>query len=53
MANTYTIAMRDAFEAFTPVQGIPRDMTLEQAQVLSQKARDNGFDCVAFNVESE
>lgn len=51
--NTYTIAKRDYIaECFRPVEGIPRNMTYRQAQQLAAKARNNGLDVVAFNMES-
>lgn len=51
--KTYTLALRPFPEAsFQPVEGIPRNMTLAQAQTLADKARSNGFDVVAFNMES-
>jgi len=51
--NTYTIAIRNAFPhgpAYTPADGIPRNLTLIQAEQLAKRARFNGVDCVAFNM---
>lgn len=54
MQKTYTLAQRTRIEeAFLPVPGIPQNMTLEQARKGAEIARANGFDVVAFNVESE
>ena len=56
MNNTYTIAIRSNSEfgpAFVPVQGIPRNMTKQQAETLAKQAREMGRDVVAFNVSVE
>ena len=53
--KTYTIAIRSAFPhgpAYIPADGIPRTLTLIQAEKLAKRARFNGVDCVAFNMES-
>lgn len=52
--NTYTLAQRDAVaDIFRPIDGIPKNMTLKQAQELATTARGNGFDVVAFNTGKE
>jgi len=53
--NTYTIAIRNVMPhgpAYSPAAGIPRTLTLIQAEKLAKQARFNGVDCVAFNVAS-
>jgi len=53
--NTYTIAIRNALPhgpAYSPAVGIPRTLTLIQAEKLAKQARFKGVDCVAFNMES-
>ena len=53
--NTYTIAIRNAMPhgpAYSIADGIPRNLTLIQAEKLAKQARFNGVDCVAFNMES-
>jgi len=53
MQTTYTLAQRhEVTEGYTPVQGIPKNMTLSQAQKGAQIARDNGLDVVAFNTRA-
>jgi len=55
MNNTYTIAIRNTFPhgpAYSPAVGIPRTLTLIQAEKLAKQARFKGVDCVAFNVAS-
>ena len=55
MNNTYTIAIRNALPhgpAYNPADGIPRNLTLIQAEKLAKQARFKGVDCVAFNVAS-
>jgi len=51
--TTYTLAQRqETTEGYAPVQGIPKNMTLGQAQKGAQLARDKGFDVVAFNTKA-
>jgi len=53
--NTYTIAIRNVMPhgpAYSPAVGIPRNLTLIQAEKLAKQARFKGVDCVAFNVAS-
>ena len=53
--NTYTIAIRNVMPhgpAYSPAVGIPRTLTLIQAEKLAKQARFKGVDCVAFNVAS-
>ena len=53
--NSYTIAVRNEFPhgpAYSPVEGIPQNMTLPQAEQLATQARIKGIDCVPFNVAS-
>lgn len=53
--NTFTIAVRNKFPhgpAYNPVEGIPQNMTLPQAEQLATQARIKGVDCVPFNVAS-
>ena len=55
MNNTYTIAIRNVMPhgpAYSPAVGIPRNLTLIQAEKLAKQARFKGVDCVAFNVAS-
>ena len=55
MQNTYSLAIRNALPhgpAYIPADGIPRNMTLIQAEQLATQARIKGVDCVAFNVAS-
>jgi len=55
MNNTYTIAIRNVMPhgpAYSPADGIPRTLTLIQAEKLAKQARFKGVDCVAFNVAS-
>ncbi|NRA77852.1 MAG: hypothetical protein HRU18_06565 [Pseudoalteromonas sp.] len=53
MLNTYTIAQRNDLGEFSPVAGIPTNMTRDQAFTLANKARDNGLDVVAYNLGAE
>ena len=53
--KTYTIAIRNVLPhgpAYSPADGIPRNLTLIQAEKLAKQARFKGVDCVAFNVAS-
>jgi len=53
--KTYTIAIRNVMPhgpAYSPADGIPRNLTLIQAEKLAKQARFKGVDCVAFNVAS-
>ena len=55
MNNTYTIAIRNVMPhgpAYSPAVGIPRNLTLIQAEKLAKQARFKGVDCVAFNMAS-
>lgn len=52
--NTYTIAQwAGNYASFRPVEGIPRNMTKQQAETLASKARANGIEVVAFNLRAE
>ena len=53
MQNTYSLAIRNALPhgpAYIPADGIPRTLTLIQAEQLATQARIKGVDCVPFNM---
>lgn len=56
MNNTYTLAIRNAdpkaYNPFVPAQGIPQNLTKDQAEKLASKARVSGLDVVAFNMKA-
>lgn len=49
---TYTLATITEFGP-KAIEGIPCNMTKQQAETMASKAIANGYQCVAFNTKAE